>query len=150
MTLQSRCSAPVWRSARAHVVLLVTSANDSEPTQCEKEKKLPQKGCVLFLFSIYYSSPGSYGTAANNLLPCKKKTKNKNSVSLKENLASSKVMVCWTFTAFWKERKTRSEIYQRGFSALCDKQCRPFFLHSFFLRKKKSHFLKKWSSKKKK
>lgn len=100
---------PVRCSAWTHILLLVTSANDFKPKhflQQKKKKKASKKGSLLFLFSIYCISPGSCGAAANNLLPCNnKKKKRKNSIGLKENLASSKVMLCWTFIVFGRREK---------------------------------------------
>lgn len=73
--------------------------------------------------------------------PAKKQT---NSVGLKENLASSKVMLCWTFIAFGRrEKQGRRSIKEVSVpfvtSGAGHFSCTPFFFFFFT-------FLKKWSS----
>lgn len=152
MKLQSRCSGPgLVFCLNAHTwccwLLLQMNSNPNIVWKKKRkknsfQKKVPKKGSVLFPFSICYISAESSRTQF--ITP---REKNKPSIGLKENLASSKSDALLDLHRVWKERKTRSQIYQGGFSALCDKRRRPFFLHGFFFLTFLSHFVKKWSSK---
>lgn len=105
------------------MVLLLQSVFDkSNPNVVSKSSKVP---CYSHFQSFIFHQT-RVEQAQTIYSPARKQYRPQGEFSLQESDA------LLDLHRVWKERKTRSEIYQGGSSALCDKQRRPFFLHAFF------------------
>lgn len=105
------------------MVLLLQSVFDkSNPNIVSKSSKVP---CYSHFQSFIFHQT-RVEQAQTIYSPARKQYRPQGEFSLQESDA------LLDLHRVWKERKTRSEIYQGGSSALCDKQRRPFFLHAFF------------------
>lgn len=107
---------------RVLLLLLQSVFDKSNPNIVSKSSKVP---CYSHFQSFIFRQT-RVEQAQTIYSPARKQWRPQGGFSLQESDA------LLDLHRVWKERKTRSEIYQGAFTALCDKQRRPFFLHAFF------------------